>query len=285
MKSSWGVASRALSSERLDQALMRPPFSLSRRGAKRAMEEGSVIVEGVSIAVASRNVAPGARIALIDSAASLPLLELGADFVIIDKPPVLPAQIPADTDAVSAPELLAAQLRRNGERRAVKIVHRLDTNTTGAMALALGDAAAARLAGKLQSRASQKIYLALVQGAVSEEQLIDAPIARTGAREFGVRPDGRAARSIIRPLQHTSDVSLVEGELLTGRTHQLRIHFSHAGHPILGDRKYGGAVAEDAPRPMLHAWKLSIEGEGSWTAPVPDDMKRVMERSGIAWNE
>lgn len=284
MSSPWGVSFRAPVSERLDQALMRPPFSLSRRAAKRGMEEGNVIVEGLGVAVASRKIAAGTRVTLIESSASLPLLHRAEDFVVVDKPPAVPAQIPADSDAISVNEILAAQLRREGERRPVKIVHRLDTNTTGAIAYALGDEAAARLAGKLQSQASRKIYLAIVAGRLEEERTIDAPIGRTGPREFGVREGGRAARTLVRPLQDASRSSFVAAELFTGRTHQLRVHFASIGHPILGDRKYGGEVAEAAPRPMLHAFSLRIEGEGEWTSPLPEDIREILERERLEWN-
>ena len=281
--STWGVSERATTDERLDQALMREPFNLSRRAAKRAMESGTVVVEGNVMAVASRRIPSGTRISIIDANASLPVLHLARAFVVIDKPARLPSQIPADTNAISAHEVLAAQMRRAGDRRTVKIVHRLDTNTTGAMIYALGDAAAARIAGKMQTRSSSKTYLALVSGTVSEEILIDAPIARTGAREFGVRTDGRPARTNITPLATGEGATLVKAELLTGRTHQIRIHCTHAGFPILGDRKYGGAVAEQGPRPMLHSWKLSVEGEGAWEAAVPPDFRAALAEAGIAW--
>ena len=264
---------------------MRPPFELSRRGAKRAMEAGGVVVEGASVAVASRPVTPGTRVTLVSEDVSLPILHLGADFVVIDKPPVMPSQIPADTDAIAASEILAAQLRRAGDRRPVKIVHRLDTNTTGVMVYALGDEAAARIAGKLQSRESKKTYVALVSGRLEHERTIEAPIARTGAREFGVRDEGRPARTLVRPLQSSDDVSLVEATLLTGRTHQLRIHLAWAGHPILGDRKYGGPVADAAPRPMLHALRLEIPGEGEWLAPLHPDMRGVIRSLGMEYDD
>lgn len=283
MAISWGVAGRTPADERLDQALMRPPFGLSRRAAKRVMESGAVVVEGNVMAVASRRIAPGTRIAIIDENASLPVLHLARAFVVIDKPSRLPSQIPADTDAISAHEVLAAQMRRAGDRRTVKIVHRLDTNTTGVMIYALGDAAAARIAGKMQTRSSSKTYLALVSGILDEETLVDAPIARTGAREFGVRTDGRPARTSITPIAQGNGVTLIRAELLTGRTHQIRIHCAHAGFPILGDRKYGGPVAEQGPRPMLHSWKLSVEGEGAWEAAVPADFRAALAEAGISW--
>lgn len=285
MTEEWGVSARGVGSERLDLTLMKPPFNLSRRGAKRELDAGNVVIEGTSVAVASRKIGPETRVALIPRDVSLPLIDRGDDFVVIDKPAALASQIPADRDAVSAHEILVAQLRRDGERRPVKIVHRLDTNTTGAMAFAIGDGAARRLAGKLQGRRSTKLYLAIVDGRIERPQIIDAPIDRAGSREFGVDEEGKEARTRIRPLDSRDGHTLVEAELLTGRTHQIRIHLAHIGHPILGDRKYGLHVAERGPRPMLHAWHLSIEGEGEWQSTLPADFRETMERLDLRWSQ
>ena len=147
----------------------------------------------------------------------------------INKPPGMPTQPARDRATRSAEELLRAKYRE------IYLVHRIDTPTSGVVVFARTRKAAAELSELFATGAIRKTYLAIVGGAI-EPMTIDTPI------------DGKEAVTIVRPRD-----GIVECEIKTGRTHQIRIHLASAGHPLLGDRRYGGPPA---PRLMLHAWKL-----------------------------
>ncbi len=143
---------------------------------------------------------------------------------------------------------------------------------------------------------SANSYLAIAYGTPSPASgTIEAPIGRhpQKRKEMTVRSSGRPSRTGYRTLSSKSGISLIEMDLATGRTHQIRVHLKHIGHPLVGDPVYGEArwkglprpiqaPLRDFPRPALHAWRLALEhprtGEPlSFEAPVPEDMRRLWE--------
>jgi 23S rRNA pseudouridine1911/1915/1917 synthase len=177
------------------------------------------------------------------------------------------------------------------------IVHRLDRDTSGVMAVARTPAAYARLSRAFAAREVRKLYLAVAYGApVPPAGLIDAPIGRhpTHRKEMTVRPGGRPARTGYRTLAAAAGICLLELDLHTGRTHQIRVHLKSLGHPLVGDPVYGEArykglprplqaPLRDFPRPALHAWRLTLAhpatGEPmTFEAPVPADLRDLWER-------
>jgi 23S rRNA pseudouridine1911/1915/1917 synthase len=162
------------------------------------------------------------------------------------------------------------------------IVHRLDKETSGALVIAKNDPTHRDLSSQFAARTMTKIYLALVAGTLRKTSgVIDKAIARHPVhrqRMSIARRQGRSAKTEYRVLKSSGEVSLVECILHSGRTHQIRVHLHHLGHPVLGDKLYGGKRAGDFPRQMLHAWKLGFRhphtGEAVlFTAPVPDDFE------------
>jgi 23S rRNA pseudouridine1911/1915/1917 synthase len=179
------------------------------------------------------------------------------------------------------------------------IVHRLDKDTSGLMAVALSPAGRRAMARQLAERSVDKEYLALVHGRPDPESgEINVPVGRDPARRHRMRAspaEGRSARSVYRVLRFFPDkeVSLVRIRIHTGRTHQIRVHMGHMGHPLLGDRVYGPrafaelqrrfprAVGRFVTRQMLHAWRLGFTPVGSGEAvtliqPLPGDFRRVL---------
>jgi 23S rRNA pseudouridine1911/1915/1917 synthase len=171
------------------------------------------------------------------------------------------------------------------------IVHRLDQGTSGVLVVARTPAAHVRLARAFAERRVEKRYLAIVYGTPEPAAgLIDAPLGRHAVRrkEMAVRHDGRPARTGYRVLAAASGISLVELDLHTGRTHQIRVHLKHLGHPLVGDPTYGEArwkglprpvhpPLRDFPRPALHAWRLAfqhpVDGRPlAFEASVPRDL-------------
>jgi 23S rRNA pseudouridine1911/1915/1917 synthase len=171
------------------------------------------------------------------------------------------------------------------------IVHRLDRETSGVMVVAKNEAAHQSLSLQFKNRIVQKRYLALVHGAVRQEAgRIEAAIGRRerDRKRMGVKAEGgRLARTTYRVLRRLPGMTLVELGLETGRTHQIRVHLAHIGHPVVGDAVYGGrrerrgaAGAPPAPRQLLHAWRLGFRhpAGGEWlefSAPIPADFTTV----------
>ena len=165
------------------------------------------------------------------------------------------------------------------------IVHRLDKETSGCLAAAKNDMAHRELSKQFAARTVEKIYLAVVAGklrkqaGVIEEKIGRHPVHR---QRMSVAPTrGRAARTEYRVLGSSEEASLIECRLYSGRTHQIRVHLHHLGHPVLGDKVYGPRLAKNLPRQMLHAWKLGFYHPRTrewknFEALVPDDFNRAI---------
>jgi 23S rRNA pseudouridine1911/1915/1917 synthase len=289
------IASAADAGTRLDAFLARVS-GLSRARVQALVAEGRALVDGVPrkprhlLAPGARvelHVPPPTRLDLTPEAMPLDILYEDDDLLVLNKPAGLVVHPGAGrTSGTLVHGLLAHCPRLSGiggvERPG--IVHRLDRDTSGALVVAKSEAAHQGLSRQFKARQVQKRYLALVQGAVREEAgRIEAPIGRRAQerQKMGVREGGREARTAYRVLRRLPGRTLVELLLETGRTHQIRVHLAHLGHPVIGDRTYGGRRergAPEVPRQMLHAWRLGFHHpvRGAWlefTAPIPPDMQ------------
>jgi 23S rRNA pseudouridine1911/1915/1917 synthase len=168
------------------------------------------------------------------------------------------------------------------------IVHRLDRDTSGVMLVARNDRAQSALMAQLKARRVKKTYLALVAGSVPAEiGRIEAPIGRD-ARQYGrmtVIAGGRPSTTGYRVRERFENWTLLEVDLLTGRTHQIRVHLASIGHPVAGDPVYAVGVARKGPdglgRLFLHSWRIefgAVSGERviRAEAPLPDDLESVL---------
>lgn len=172
------------------------------------------------------------------------------------------------------------------------IVHRLDKDTSGAIIVAKNLDAWTTLKETFKAHTLDKIYVAVVLGSFTElSGTIDQPIGRHPTNRFkmAVVPDGKPATSLYKVVAQANGCALVKVKILTGRTHQIRVHMAHIGHPVLGDPSYGGRP-KDAPlyppRQLLHAWKLHIPhpttGEKMlFQAPLPDDFLAALSALGL----
>ena len=171
------------------------------------------------------------------------------------------------------------------------IVHRLDKDTSGCLVVAKTPQALARLAESFAARKTSKTYLAVVYGHLTPKEgeirtLIGRhPVDRK--RRAVVKKGGKEAHSAYKVVREGVvdgvPASLVEVRIFTGRTHQIRVHMSHIGHPLAGDSMYGGARKLPAPRQMLHAWKLTLPHPEtgrilSLEAPLPGDFTEYLSR-------
>ncbi|HJU84514.1 MAG TPA: RluA family pseudouridine synthase [Holophagaceae bacterium] len=177
------------------------------------------------------------------------------------------------------------------------LVHRLDRYTTGCLALTKDAEAQRNLQAQFKARTVEKRYLALVRHGRRLPELgsllIDAPILRHRVErlKMTIGAGGRPSQTRIKVLGKACGLALVECELLTGRTHQIRVHLSHIGSPLLGDPLYGGAgrwqdkaqQPIEAPHPVLHAWKLALDHPGTgerlaFQAPLPEPFRSLLAR-------
>jgi 23S rRNA pseudouridine1911/1915/1917 synthase len=166
------------------------------------------------------------------------------------------------------------------------IVHRLDKETSGCLVVAKTDEAHRGLSAQFAGRSVEKIYLALVAGRLRknvgaiEENIGRHPVHR---QKMSIsRRRGREAKTEYRVLSSSDEISLVECKLHSGRTHQVRVHLEHLGHPVLGDKIYGKKHATTFPRQMLHAWKLGFQHPRtlewkSFQAPLPTDFENAVK--------
>jgi len=249
---------------RLDLALSERQ-NVSRRLAKKLIESHRVTVNGHVISVASRAVRQGDRISVVDDDATIEILRETDEFLAVAKPPGIPTQPAREQSSPSLLEVASSVLKRAGGSGDLFVIHRLDTGTSGVIVFAKNRAAAA-------IAPSEKHYLAIVEGTLKEPRTIDLPIARISASKLGVDPGGKPSRTIVTPREIGDRATLVEVELETGRTHQIRIHLAAIGHPVVGDRKYGSGGFD---RPLLHAWRLEHPKLGVVEAPPPVDFQRA----------
>jgi len=163
------------------------------------------------------------------------------------------------------------------------LMQRLDRGTSGVMFFSKRGDLNARITRQFTRKAIRKRYLAVCEGSLAERQTVDAPLARVGAIKFAVREGGKPAVTHVHPLHATPSGSLLEIELETGRTHQIRVHLSAIGHPLAGDWLYG---RRNASRPMLHAAEIAMTHPLTneplrVAAPLPDDFIEEAERRGL----
>jgi 23S rRNA pseudouridine1911/1915/1917 synthase len=211
------------------------------------------------------------------------------DIIVINKPPGLvvhPGAGHRQHTLVNALLSHCPTLSGIGGKERPGIVHRLDKETSGCLVVAKNDWAHRELSRQFAERWVEKIYLALVAGKLRkeagaiEEKIGRHPVHRQRMSVASAR--GRPAKTDYRVVCSGDQASLVECRLYSGRTHQIRVHLHHLGHPVLGDKVYAAHLAKNFPRHMLHAWKLGFRhpcsGESkSFEAPLPDDFTIAMK--------
>jgi 23S rRNA pseudouridine1911/1915/1917 synthase len=232
---------------------------------------------------------PLEKIETLPEAIPLKILFEDDDLIVINKPPGLvvhPGAGHREHTLVNALLNHCATLSGIGGKERPGIVHRLDKETSGCLIVAKNDVTHRDLSRQFAARTVEKIYLALVAGklrkqaGVIEERIGRHPVHRKQMSATTLR--GRAAKTEYRTVRSSDGATLVECRLHSGRTHQIRVHLHHLGHPVIGDKVYAPRLAKDFPRQMLHAWKLGFrhprtEEWKSFKAPLPDDFAAAIK--------
>jgi 23S rRNA pseudouridine1911/1915/1917 synthase len=295
---------------RLDRFLVSMLPELSRSQIQRLIKDGHVRVAGRE-AKANQPVKIGQGIdvdtpALVDpkpqpEALPLPILYQDHDIIVVDKPAgmvVHPAAGHASGTLVNALLHHVDDLSGIGGEKRPGIVHRLDRGTSGLMVVAKHDAAHEELSRQFAAREVEKEYFALVWGEVMAGRRIDAPIGRDpsnrkkmSSESARVRRTRAAVTRIVRAEHFGRMLTLAQVAIHTGRTHQIRVHLSAIGHPIVGDSLYGGVhrrVAGDLravthlDRPFLHAAHLVFKHPDDdrrmeFMSALPEDLQKVLD--------
>lgn len=209
------------------------------------------------------------------------------DLLVVNKEAGVPVHPTRGSGEQTLANFLAGYYERRGETFTSRIINRLDKNTSGLVLLAKNALSGGLLVEQTKRREIKKTYYAAVKGTFAQtEGIIDGPIARRGDSILGrmVTPEGQPAVTQYWVLlqEAAKDRSLVRVRTLTGRTHQIRVHFSHIGHPLLGDFLYGQEEADLIPRHALHMGRLEFvhpltKERMVFTTPVPEDMKGLFD--------
>lgn len=197
------------------------------------------------------------------------------DVVAVDKP--------AGVLATGREEHTLEQTLARFLGRPVWPLHQLDRETSGVMLFVTRRALVPPWQRKLADRRTHKRYLAVVHGSPSWQRMrIDAPLEHdAAARRMVVRESGKPALSLARVRARTTTNALLEVRLETGRTHQVRVHLAHVGHPLVGERRYREPPSEEHERQALHAWRLEVAEGPRIEAPLPPDLAELCARLGL----
>ena len=288
-----------VSNVRLDKYLTEVLPQFSRAYSQTLIRQGHVLVNGQT-AKASQKLHESDRIAVElppspgpPSAEPIPLTVVyeDEDILVIDKPAGLtvhPAPGHPSHTLVNAILALCPGLTMSSDLTRPGIVHRLDKDTSGLIVIAKNDFAREYLAAQFKSRTVAKRYLVLVKGRLSPEQgIIEAPIGRDPYRRkrMAIAGTGKQAITRYQVRKYVDDYTLVEVSPLTGRTHQIRIHLSAIGYPVVGDPTYGIKSAH-LDRQFLHAYRLgfrlpSTRQYQEFASPLPADLERALEHFAL----
>jgi 23S rRNA pseudouridine1911/1915/1917 synthase len=287
---------------RLDAALARLFPEHSRSRLQAWMKEGRVTVDGAA-ADAKRKVLGGERVCVaaappitetsaMAEAIALPIIFEDEYLLVIDKPAGLVVHPGSGNWSGTMMNALLHHAPHLAAVPRAGIVHRLDKDTSGLLVVAKTLEAQTDLVRQLQARTVKRHYLALVHGTVTGSGSIDAPIGRHPVQRTKMAVvtrggAGREARTHYAVRERFGAATLVECRLETGRTHQIRVHMTSIGHPLVGDAVYGKRKSADARlddfgRQALHAWRLALvhphhRAEMAWESPLPADFAGLLE--------
>jgi 23S rRNA pseudouridine1911/1915/1917 synthase len=290
--------------ERIDRFVADALPRYSRTRIQRWLALGAVTVDGLAVLPKYRlrghetiDVAPlpsDAEQAFQPDEVEFPIVHEDADLVVVDKPAGLVTHPGAGNWRGTLMNGLLHRWPDSARLPRAGIVHRLDKDTSGLLMVARSERAFERLTAMIADRSVRRRYLALAAGRIDSAATIQAPIGRDprDRLRMAVVPAARGKQAVthLAPVGVVRyggrDLSLVECRLETGRTHQIRVHLAHRGHPLVGDVLYGGPTSADFDRQALHAWRLQLPHPGDGhlldlSAPLPQDLRGLLAQVGL----
>lgn len=286
-------------SERLD-VFLSAALNVSRSLVKKVVETDGAVINGEKCFKAGVNLKVGDKIEFVlpkpkeldltPQDIPLDIVYQDEDIAVINKPQgmvVHPASSYDDSDTL-VNALLFCLDNLSGINGVVRpgIVHRIDKNTSGLLVVAKNDDAHKSLASQIENKTAHRIYYALVDGNVKEDEgFVEQPIGRSTSdrKKMAVTKNGKPAKTFYKVLERFGAYTLMRFELYTGRTHQIRVHMKYLHHPIVGDDVYGGSMKLWKGGQLLHATELVLKHpktgkEMHFSCPLPDYFERVLEK-------
>jgi 23S rRNA pseudouridine955/2504/2580 synthase len=297
-RATWLEVGEESAAQRIDNFLLRRLKGVPKSHVYRVLRSGEVRVNSGRVKPEYR-LKPGDRIRLppvrvsekkapIPQPLEFPVVYEDAALLVIDKPAGVAVHGGSGVSYGVIESLRAAR----PQAKVLELAHRLDRDTSGLLIVAKKRSALVELHRLLREGAVEKVYVAVVKGVLKKPLEIREPlhkyVSASGERRVSVGAGGREAVTRVKPLKANDHCSLLEVHLLTGRTHQIRVHLAHAGHPILGDDKYGDfplnhALAKEGVRRLfLHARRLGFVHPTSGKrlrleAKLPQDMQQFIQ--------
>jgi len=284
---------------RLDKYMVEQCPQFSRSYVQRLIQEGQITVNGRAAKASLRLnigdrvdaiIPPPAPPSLLPEAIPLTIVYEDDDLLVVDKPPGLTVHPAPGHPSHTLVNAILAHCPSIAVKGSVRpgIVHRLDKNTSGLMVVAKNDAAHQHLTTQIKARSLVKRYLVLVHGRLSPERgIIEAPIGRDpkNRKRMAVVSTGREARTQYRVIRYLDDYTLLQITLETGRTHQIRVHLSAIGFPVVGDEVYGRKWSH-LKRQFVHACRLGfrLPSTGQYvefSSKLPPDLEEALKRVAL----
>ena len=295
-KAKWLVIGEESEAQRIDNFLLRQLKGVPKSHVYRVLRSGQVRVNSgrvkpdYRLQVGDRVRIPPVRVSEgrppPPRPLDLPVVFEDASLLVIDKPSGIAVHGGSGVSFGVIESLRAAR----PQAKVLELAHRLDRDTSGLLMLCKRRSALVELHRMLREGEVRKIYLAVVKGALAKKTLelresLHKHVTASGERRVSVQAHGMSALTRVTRLKASGEFSLLEVELMTGRTHQIRVHLAHAGHPVIGDDKYGDFPLNRAlkQRLLLHAARLSfrhpLSGEPvKLESPLPAEMKAFLEK-------
>jgi 23S rRNA pseudouridine955/2504/2580 synthase len=296
----WLQVGEESEAQRIDNFLLRQLKGVPKSHVYRVLRSGEVRVNSgrvkpdYRLRIGDRVRLPPVRTSQKRAPArllDLPVVLEDSSLLVIDKPSGLAVHGGSGISFGVIESLRAAR----PQAKFLELAHRLDRDTSGLLILCKKRSALVALHRMLRDGEVSKLYLAIVKGSLAKNALelresLHKYVTAAGERRVSVHEGGRSAVTRVRRLKAAADCSLLEVELLTGRTHQIRVHLAHAGHPILGDDKYGDfalnhdLAKQGVKRLCLHAARLAfkhpLSGEKvQLESPLPADLRAFVEKA------
>jgi 23S rRNA pseudouridine955/2504/2580 synthase len=295
----WLEVGEESESQRIDNFLLRRLKGVPKSHVYRVLRSGEVRVNSGRIKpdyrlqVGDRVRVPPIRMSQAKKPApkilDLPVVFEDAGLLVIDKPSGVAVHGGSGVSFGAIESLRAAR----PQAKLLELVHRLDRDTSGLLIVAKKRSALVELHRMLRDGEVEKIYVAIVKGAPDKRQFeireaLHKHVNAKGERRVSVKEGGQSAVTKVKVLEKGARFSLLELRLMTGRTHQIRVHLAHAGYPVLGDDKYGdfdlnhALAKQGVKRLFLHARKLAFrhpieEKDMALDSPLPPEMRRFVE--------
>jgi 23S rRNA pseudouridine955/2504/2580 synthase len=301
LKVTWLVVGEEAVEQRIDNFLLRHLKGVPKSHVYRVLRSGEVRVNSgrvkpeYRLKVGDRIRVPPVRVAQREAPKArplnLPVVFEDEALLVIDKPSGVAVH---GGSGVSYGVIESLRAERP-QAKFLELAHRLDRDTSGLLIVCKKRSALVELHRMLREGEVGKVYLAIARGVPEKGEFdiresLHKYVTAQGERRVAVREDGKTAATKVRLLKRRDSSSLLEIRLLTGRTHQIRVHLAHAGHPILGDDKYGDfelnrqLAKEGVKRLFLHAASLAFKhplsgGALAFKSPVPEEMKRFLAKT------